>query len=106
EKAGVVVGERQKRDDEGEWQTVREYAGAHDFRRAFGVRWARQVMPTVLRELMRHATVETTMRYYVGVNAEATADEVWRSREGNKLGNTKPDATPASNQESTQTLTQ
>ena len=36
------------------------------------------VMPTVLRELMRHADINTTMRYYVGVNADATADELWR----------------------------
>ena len=35
-------------------------------------------MPTVLRELMRHESLETTMRYYVGQNAEATADELWR----------------------------
>ena len=26
---------------------------------------------------MRHESIETTMRYYVGVNAEATADELW-----------------------------
>jgi hypothetical protein len=35
-------------------------------------------MPPVLKELMRHQSIETTMRYYVGVNAEATADELWR----------------------------
>ena len=34
-------------------------------------------MPTILRELMRHESIETTMKYYVGVNAEATADELW-----------------------------
>ncbi len=34
-------------------------------------------MPTVLRELMRHADISTTMKYYVGVNAEATAAELW-----------------------------
>ncbi len=36
----------------------------------------------MLRELMRHGTVETTMRYYVGVDAEATADDVWKTAEG------------------------
>ncbi|WP_428303919.1 hypothetical protein [Lacipirellula sp.] len=35
-------------------------------------------MPTVLRELLRHESIETTMRFYVGQNAEATADELWR----------------------------
>jgi len=33
-------------------------------------------MSTVLRELMRHESIETTMRFYVGQNAEATADEL------------------------------
>jgi len=28
---------------------------------------------------MRHESVETTMTYYVGVNAEATADELWNA---------------------------
>src|SRR4030095_11343381 len=49
-------------------------ASAHDLRRAFGQRWAAKVMPNMLRELMRHADIGTTMKYYVGQNAEATAD--------------------------------
>jgi hypothetical protein len=44
-------------------------------------------MPTVLRELMRHASIATTMTFYVGQNAEATADALWAA-EGNNLGNT------------------
>ena len=32
----------------------------------------------VLRELMRHESIETAMRFYVGQNAKATADECWR----------------------------
>jgi hypothetical protein len=35
------------------------------------------VMPAVLQQLMRHESVETTMRFYVGQNADATADAVW-----------------------------
>ena len=31
-------------------------------------------MPAQLRELMRHESIETTLRYYVGTNAERTAD--------------------------------
>ena len=30
-------------------------------------------MPTVLCELMRHASINTTMAYYVGTNAAGTA---------------------------------
>ena len=48
-------------------------------------------MPTVLRELMRHASINTTMAFYVGQNAEATADALW-STEGNNSGNTRAPA--------------
>lgn len=54
-----------------------KYASAHDLRRAFGERWAMKVMPTVLMVLMRHESIDTTMRYYVGRNAETVADSVW-----------------------------
>lgn len=42
--AGVIV--NQNRDG------TPKFASAHDFRRAFGARWARKVMPIVLKELM------------------------------------------------------
>ena len=42
------------------------HATCHDFRRSFGDRWARKVMPADLKELMRHRSIETTMKYYVG----------------------------------------
>jgi integrase len=80
--AGVVVDERKRRG-----KMVRKFASAHDLRRAFGQRWAGKVMPTVLRELMRHADIGTTMKYYVGTNAEATADTLWAT-EGDTLGYT------------------
>jgi hypothetical protein len=38
-------------------------------------------MPNVLRELMRHADSGTTMKFYVGQNAEATADALWGAAE-------------------------
>jgi integrase len=79
---GVVVDERRKGG-----KTVRKFASAHDLRRAFGQRWAMRVMPTVLRELMRHESIETTMKYYVGQNAEATADVIWAAV-GDTLGDT------------------
>ena len=84
ERAGVVVNQRDKKG-----KVVKEFASAHDLRRAFGFRWSRRVLPTVLRELMRHEDITTTMKYYVGLNAEATAEELWAAL-GNTLGNSQP----------------
>ena len=58
-----------------------KFASAHDLRRSFGERWSIRVMPKVLKELMRHRSIETTMRYYVGKNAEQTADVLWAAVE-------------------------
>jgi len=58
-----------------------KYASAHDLRRTFGERWAARIMPAQLRELMRHESIETTLRYYVGTNAERTADACWDAYE-------------------------
>lgn len=58
-----------------------KFASAHDLRRSFGARWAPRVMPVVLQELMRHESISTTLRYYVGQNAEATADAIWAAAE-------------------------
>ena len=38
-----------------------KFASSHDFRRAFGTRWARRVMPATLKKLMRHADIGTTL---------------------------------------------
>lgn len=54
-----------------------KFASAHDLRRAFGFRWAMRVTPAVLKELMRHENVATTMQFYVGHEAEAIADVLW-----------------------------
>ena len=48
-------------------------ASAHDLRRSFGERWASRMMPADLMAVMRHESIETTMQYYVGKNAERTA---------------------------------
>lgn len=56
-----------------------KYASAHDLRRSFGLRWSRKVMPAVLKELMRHESIQTTMMFYVGQDAESVADAVWAS---------------------------
>nr|WP_261360773.1 site-specific integrase [Aeoliella straminimaris] len=63
-----------------------KFASAHDLRRSFGRRWSRKVMPAVLKELMRHASIQTTMEYYVGDDAQRTAAELWESDLGVRLG--------------------
>jgi integrase len=51
-----------------------QYATAHDLRRSFGSRWAKRVMPAVLKDLMRHSSVSTTMAYYVDQSADDVGD--------------------------------
>jgi len=82
----------------------KKYASAHDFRRAFGDRWALRVMPAVLMEMMRHESISTTMQFYVGRSAQATADVVWQAyasataKIGNVKGDTLGDTWPKSAQ--------
>jgi len=84
-----------------------KFASAHDLRRAFGARWATKVMPAVLKELMRHADIETTMKYYVGQNAESTADLLWKLGEGvNTFVNSEASEAVVEKSSSTQTLGQ
>ncbi|HUG70521.1 MAG TPA: site-specific integrase [Pirellulaceae bacterium] len=54
-----------------------KHASLHDFRRAFGRRWAARLRPQQLMELMRHESINTTMDCYVGQDAEATAKILW-----------------------------
>jgi integrase len=54
-----------------------KFASAHDLRRAFCFRWSERVMPAQLKEMARHSSIDTTMRYYVTRNAQATADAIW-----------------------------
>ncbi|MFO0899300.1 MAG: site-specific integrase [Pirellulales bacterium] len=74
-----------------------KFASAHDLRRSFGERWSVRVMPAVLQQLMRHESIDTTMRFYVGRNAQTAADQLWaayervQNRPGNGSGNTEPD---------------
>lgn len=67
-----------------------KFASAHDLRRSFGERWSGRLLPQVLMELMRHSDIKTTLTYYVGKNAERTADAVYEAFEvakGNILAN-------------------
>ena len=63
-KAGVVV------DKE-----AGKYATAHDLRRSFGTRWASKVKAATLQLLMRHEDIQTTMRYYVGLEVDVLPRE-------------------------------
>lgn len=70
-----------------------KFASAHDLRRSFGDRWATRVMPPVLQQLMRHESIETTMKYYVGRSADQTASILWAAHQkvaGNTFGNSQP----------------
>jgi len=69
--SGVLVDERDQK-----------FVSAHDLRRSFAARWAVRVPPLVLKTLMRHASIATTQEYYVGSNAEETAELLWRSHVG------------------------
>lgn len=79
--AGIVVDQRKEK-----------FASAHDLRRSFGERWSWKVMPQMLMQLMRHENIETTMKYYVGRNAQEAARLLWSDRKmhdaGNDSGNT------------------
>ena len=56
-------------------------------------------MPTVLQKLMRHDSIETTLRYYVDLDADEMAEELWKAMPGNintpslehKKGEKEPD---------------
>jgi integrase len=89
-KARVVVGTTEKAkkvDGKLTTRTVKMYAGAHDLRRAFCTRWSRRVMPAVLQRLARHASIGTTMSFYVASTAEDIGAELWAAW-GAKADNT------------------
>src|SRR5262249_216964 len=67
-----------------------KYASAPDLRRSFGERWAARVMPQILMQLMRHESIETTMKFYVGRNAETAADVLYAAVAGQPSLNTSP----------------
>lgn len=67
------------------------YVGCQDFRRTFGTRWAKRIMPAELKDLMRHANIETTMKYYVSQCADDKAASLY-ARFGNNYGTTPAEA--------------
>lgn len=70
--AGVVV-------DTDALTGKKKYASLHDLRRSFGERWSQLLMPQELMELMRHESIGTTMKFYVGQNAQRTAARAWEA---------------------------
>lgn len=106
--AGIIVNRTMKLDRKtGERREVVKYASAHDLRRSFGFRWSERVDVFKLMELMRHANIETTRRFYVGRNAQNTAAGLWAARdkataERNTFDNSRPAEQPEAVQETTQ----
>ena len=80
EKAGIVV-QRDPLDP----KRVK-YASAHDLRRSFGERWADRVESVVLMEMMRHANIQTTLRFYVTRNARRSAEAIRRGYLASQAG--------------------
>lgn len=74
--AGVKVDQKPGTDADGNPVLITKFASAHDLRRAFGFRWSLIVPPMVLRDLMRHASVQTTEQFYVGQDAKRTLEAV------------------------------
>jgi integrase len=58
-----------------------KYASAHDLRRAFGQRWFRRVRPHQLARMMRHANLDTTLRFYTSAESDDFADQLWTLHE-------------------------
>jgi integrase len=72
-KAGIVVNELGK------------HASAHDLRRSFGTRWAMIVRPVTLQALMRHRSIETTLKYYVDLHCDDVGAELWNVKIGESV---------------------
>ena len=64
------------------------FASAHDLPRSFDERWSSGIMP---KELMRHKSIGTTMRFYVGQNAEKTSSILWDANQESKWESLKPE---------------
>ena len=47
-------------------------------------------MPAVLRKLMRHANVQTTMQYYVDLDVDEMADDLWAKHPATVGENLRP----------------
>ncbi|NQU23571.1 MAG: site-specific integrase, partial [Candidatus Nealsonbacteria bacterium] len=82
-RAGIVV---KRTKGKGRADKVK-HASCHDLRRSFATRWAPKVKPATLQLLMRHSSIETTLGYYVELDADELAEELWNDYSGNTCGN-------------------
>jgi integrase len=85
-RAGRVISEIGKKANVLVNKADGKFASAHDLRRSFGTRWAARVKPATLQLLMRHKSIETTMKYYVCQDSDDVADELWASYEALRNG--------------------
>ncbi len=76
-RVGLLVAEMGRKANAVVDKANNKFATAHDLRRAFGTRWASLVKPATLKLLMRHKSLETSMRYYVDQDADDVATELW-----------------------------
>ncbi len=53
-------------------------ATAHDLRRTFGLFWSTRLKPIQLKTLMRHSTIETTLKYYVDLPTSDVSEAIWQ----------------------------
>lgn len=81
-----------------------KYASAHDLRRSFGARWAKVLMPADLKVLMRHEDIQTTMKYYVGQQAESLAETIWNAARMDTSLDSSPNSESVSAKEKPQTV--
>jgi len=75
EMAKVLVAEYPPRP--GEKEPRKKWASAHDLRRARLKYWSNKVKPPQLKELARHASIFTTMTFYVGEDLDDAENAVW-----------------------------
>jgi integrase len=75
EAAGIQVGPINQRTGKP------KYASAHDLRRSFAQGLAYKVRPAVLKLAMRHKSHLTTDKFYVGADAQAASEAMWRASE-------------------------
>lgn len=70
------------------------------------LRWSPRVMPAQLKELMRHESIGTTMKFYVGQNADSTAATLWKAVSCNTSRNTEAESATTGAKEKPQPLTE
>jgi len=75
--AGIITDVKMVLNKKGRQEEKKIFAAAHDLRRAFGTRWAPRVNSRLLMEMMRHASIQTTEKYYLVGNARETSATLW-----------------------------